>query len=118
MIQSACCRLSRTAVTGRFSHLSLSLQQVPARYFSNGDDDDKTTGGKTPRKDDTEADADPFGVHFEDGDERLGPDIPPKYKRDTMTGKFTGEKEAVLTDKKKKLLNPELNILHQLIVIG
>ncbi|KAL3908769.1 MAG: hypothetical protein SGILL_008357 [Bacillariaceae sp.] len=62
-------------------------------------------------KDDTnskqEAEEDPFGVHFEDGSDlgKLGPDSPPRYKRDAVTGKFTGEKETELTGDEKKLLN-------------
>lgn len=70
---------------------SLSLT---ARFFSkkSGSNDDATD--------------DPFGVHFEDGSDlgKLGPKSPPKYKRDAVTGKFTGEQEIEMTDREKKLL--------------
>jgi ribosomal protein S18 len=72
-----------------------SLQQLSCiKFFSD-------------KKGDKPRDDDPFGVNFEDGDEtgKLGPEIPPKYKRDTMTGKFTGEEEADLSDREKQLLN-------------
>ncbi|KAL3907359.1 MAG: hypothetical protein SGARI_003575, partial [Bacillariaceae sp.] len=61
---------------------------APRRYFSNNKDGE-----------------DPFGVHFEDGSDKLGPDSPPRYKRDAITGKFTGEQETELTPEEKKLLN-------------
>jgi ribosomal protein S18 len=50
---------------------------------------------------------DPFGVFFEDGSDlgKLGPKSPPRYKRDAVTGKFTGEQEIELTKREKKLLN-------------
>jgi small subunit ribosomal protein S18 len=48
---------------------------------------------------------DPFGVHFEDGSDKLGPDSPPRYRRDAVTGKFTGEQEKELTTEERKLLN-------------
>lgn len=52
-------------------------------------------------------DDDPFGVHFQDGDDmgKLGPKSPPKYRRDAVTGKFTGEQEEELSPREKKLLN-------------
>ena len=99
IIISASSRLFRPSAVGKSSPLtpSLSLQHaVPSRFFSN--DDDKNKGGKG-------SEDDPFGVNFEDGDEKLGPDIPPKYQRDAVTGKFTGKQEKELSDKDKKLLN-------------
>ena len=56
-------------------------------------------------KDDHEED--PFGLNFQDGTDlgNLGPTTPPRYKRDAVTGKFTGEKEKELTVREKKLLN-------------
>ena len=70
------------------------------RHFSKDSQDQKNTSKKT------EPDDDPFGVDFEDGTDhgKLGPSIPPRYKRDTMTGKFTGEKEFELTERERKLL--------------
>ncbi|VEU43254.1 unnamed protein product [Pseudo-nitzschia multistriata] len=69
-----------------------SLRPLAVRFFGSGD----------PKESD-----DPFGVHFQDGDDlgSLGPESPPRYKRDAVTGKFTGEKEEELTDREKKLLN-------------
>eukprot|EP00339_Tiarina_fusa_P022763 CAMPEP_0117019856 /NCGR_PEP_ID=MMETSP0472-20121206/15172_1 /TAXON_ID=693140 ORGANISM="Tiarina fusus, Strain LIS" /NCGR_SAMPLE_ID=MMETSP0472 /ASSEMBLY_ACC=CAM_ASM_000603 /LENGTH=348 /DNA_ID=CAMNT_0004724915 /DNA_START=31 /DNA_END=1074 /DNA_ORIENTATION=- len=82
LVASTCCRLGRSYGIGRSTKLSCIKGGKP-------DDDD------------------PFGVNFEDGDEAggLGPEIPPKYRRDSMTGKFTGEEEAELSEREKKLLN-------------
>lgn len=52
-------------------------------------------------------DDDPFGIHFDDGADRLGPTLPPKYKRDVMTGKFTGIIEKELTDNERSILNAD-----------
>ena len=62
-----------------------------------------TISDKPPKDED-----DPFGVHFQDGDDlgNLGPKSPPRYKRDAVTGKFTGEEEEELTESQKKLLKP------------
>ena len=74
------------------------------RYFSkDSEQDKKISKGASER---VEHDDDPFGVDFEDGTDhgKLGPSMPPRYKRDTMTGKFTGEKESELTERERKLL--------------
>lgn len=47
---------------------------------------------------------DPFGIKFEDGDDQLGPRLPPKYKRDAATGKLTGDVEAELTAEEREIL--------------
>jgi ribosomal protein S18 len=62
-------------------------------------------GGNT-NDGDGDGDEDPFGVNFQDGTDlgKLGPTSPPKYKRDAVTGKFTGEQEEELTPQEKKLL--------------
>mmetsp|Transcript_16381 Transcript_16381/g.37565 ORF Transcript_16381/g.37565 Transcript_16381/m.37565 type:complete len:408 (+) Transcript_16381:111-1334(+) len=54
----------------------------------------------------SDGDDDPFGVHFQDGNDlgNLGPESPPKYKRDAVTGKFTGEEEEELTEAERQLL--------------
>ena len=83
---------------------SLFLSSAPTlpnsnlRFFGN------TKHTKQPPKDN---DDDPFGVHFEDGNDlgNLGPKSPPRYKRDSVTGKFTGEEEEELTESERKLLN-------------
>ena len=67
-----------------------------SRFFSKDTSGEGKKGG--------EHDDDPFGVNFEDGTDKLGPTIPTKYKRDAMTGKFTGEAETEMTDREKKLL--------------
>lgn len=81
---------------------TLSHSSSYVRFFSGNDG--KGKNNKSP-KDDHEDD--PFGVHFEDGSDlgNLGPKSPPRYKRDTVTGKFTGEEEEELTAAEKKLLN-------------
>lgn len=47
---------------------------------------------------------DPFGVNYDDGNEQLGPTLPPKYIRDSATGKLTGKVEAELTEEERSLL--------------
>lgn len=105
---ASCRRRSSSAVIGSLQQqttiqpqqrsplfLSSTLSNNSARFFSN-------TGDKPPKDED-----DPFGVHFQDGDDlgNLGPKSPPRYKRDAVTGKFTGEEEEELTESQKKLLN-------------
>jgi len=76
------------------STLSNNNTDTCSRFFSSGK-------GKNDNDDD------PFGVHFQDGNDlgNLGPKSPPRYKRDAVTGKFTGEEEEELTEGEKKLLN-------------
>lgn len=83
---------------GRYNATLPSLT-TKARFFSKDTGIDKESG-KTEHNDD------PFGVDFEDGEDhgKLGPSIPPRYKRDLMTGKFTGEKETELSERERKLL--------------
>ena len=47
---------------------------------------------------------DPFGLNFDDGDDGLGPTLPPSYKRDKTTGAFLGEIEHELTEADKRAL--------------
>jgi ribosomal protein S18 len=88
--------------TNRLAILRPAVQASPStaavRFFSKKKDENE---GKSKGETD-----DPFGVHFEDGTDhgKLGPSIPPKYKRDKMTGKFTGEKETELSDKDTELI--------------
>eukprot|EP00980_Cylindrotheca_fusiformis_P007859 scaffold1669_cov129-Cylindrotheca_fusiformis.AAC.70 len=89
------------AVGSKISQKHLQpVSAISMKFFSRGSDDDKKSG-KMEHGDD-----DPFGVDFEDGEDhgKLGPSIPPRYKRDSMTGKFTGEKETELTAGERKLL--------------
>jgi ribosomal protein S18 len=103
ILLGSCTRRSRS-----FSVLSSSLSQplhqnilssktqhsdlYCVRFFTDGKNKD---------------DDDPFGVNFQDGTDlgNLGPKSPPRYKRDAVTGKFTGEEEEELTESEKKLLN-------------
>lgn len=108
ILLASCRRRSSSTVVGALQQQSIiqqrSQQRLPLfrsstntniRFFSN-------TGDKPPKDED-----DPFGVHFQDGDDlgNLGPKSPPRYKRDAVTGKFTGEEEEELTESEKKLLN-------------
>ena len=70
------------------------------RLSSSGNRDDKSNSN-------TDHADDPFGLNFDDGTEpgNLGTTLPPKYKRDKLTGKFTGEEEKELTAAEKKILN-------------
>lgn len=63
-------------------------------------------GGDKKRSDVSNTEDDPFGVDFEDGTEHggLGPAMPPRFKRDELTGKFTGEKEMDISDRDRKFL--------------
>ena len=72
-----------------------SSRLVVARCFSDGGDDNNNNDNN---KDD------PFGVHFQDGSDGLGPDKPPSYVRDRATGKMTGEVIRELSDADEKLL--------------
>jgi ribosomal protein S18 len=74
-----------------------SSRFASGRFFSGKYGDNK--GG-------SDHDDDPFGLKFEGGTEpgNLGKKLPPKYKRDPMTGKFTGEEEKEFTQEEKKLL--------------
>jgi len=92
---------------------ALSQGNSCIRFFSNGDESDnrKSNGGaKNPKQKQQQKDEhedDPFGVNFKDGNDlgNLGPKSPPRYKRDAVTGKFTGEEEEELKEHEKKLLN-------------
>ena len=81
-------------------------QYPAARHFSakGGGSDDKKSQANSGKESDH--DDDPFGLNFEGGSEpgKLGTTLPPKYKRDPMTGKFTGEEEKEFTQEEKKLL--------------
>ena len=95
-VKTTCLRLTRPRISVGGGNISYAT-----RYFSkDGREDDK----RSPPDDD------PFGLKFETGSEpgNLGSTLPPKYKRDPMTGKFTGEKEEELTAADKKLLKMDL----------
>ena len=83
----------------KFSVLSPTFS-VAVRSFSDDKNNDKD-------KDASSVVSDPFGVNFDDGPDGLGPSKPPSYKRDAMTGRFTGEivPESTLTDADKRLLD-------------
>jgi small subunit ribosomal protein S18 len=51
---------------------------------------------------------DPFGVNFDDSNNKLGPDLPPKLVRDTTTGRLTGDVEAEVTEEERRLLDSPL----------
>lgn len=82
---------------------SRASQVGAARFFSGNKGD-----GKDEKSSDrqTDYDDDPFGLKFEGGSEpgNLGTTLPPKYKRDPMTGKFTGDEEKEFTQAERKLL--------------
>jgi ribosomal protein S18 len=92
-------------------------QNLSLRYFSRTSDKNESSSrlpvskgrNNTTNTNNTNSDdeIDPFGVFFEDGSDlgKLGPKSPPRYKRDAVTGKFTGEQEIELTVREKKLLN-------------
>lgn len=76
---------------------SLRYSRSSPRFFSSGDKgSDKKNEGE-----------DPFGINFQDGSEGLGPNLPPIYKRDTTTGRFTGEIEPELSEKERRILSAD-----------
>mmetsp|Transcript_1194 Transcript_1194/g.1561 ORF Transcript_1194/g.1561 Transcript_1194/m.1561 type:complete len:409 (+) Transcript_1194:133-1359(+) len=89
------------SATQRLESLNLGC-----RLFSttggDGGGDDKNNTNVIPPEEEIE---DVFGVNFEDGADKLGTDLPPKYKRDAATGRLTNEVEKELTDKEHKILN-------------
>ena len=93
MLQTRC-KISVDTVQ-RFQKPSI---QSPARFLSSGSDDEKKG----------EKGTDPFGVSFDDGDDlgKIGPtsQLPPKYRRDSATGKLTGDVEADLTAEERDML--------------
>jgi ribosomal protein S18 len=80
------------------------------RYFSSSNNQG---GGKDGNGDD-----DPFGLNFDDGENlgKLGPTTPPKYRRDAVTGKFTGEEETELSPSERRLLNMDALQEHDYLV--
>lgn len=92
---------SVTSSTGPLSllakHTAPSIAPYPRRWLSSGKDGDDDSNKNDPSDD-------PFGVNFDDGSDKLGPDTPPLYKRDSVTGKFTGEQEVELTPQERQLL--------------
>lgn len=93
------------------SHLCPFAMDV--RFFSNDNDDKKKS------TDDNNISDDPFGVNYEDGEDhgKLGPkkDLPPRYVRDSATGKFTGKVEQDLTDEEQRMLDMDDIDRHQII---
>mmetsp|Transcript_26883 Transcript_26883/g.32592 ORF Transcript_26883/g.32592 Transcript_26883/m.32592 type:complete len:394 (-) Transcript_26883:58-1239(-) len=75
------------------------------RYFSSksGKNDDNNDNNSNNNNNNKNAE-DPFGVTYQDGPENLGPNLPPRYKRDPLTGKLTGDTETELSPDDKKLL--------------
>lgn len=76
-----------------------SWSHVKSRLLSTtgGGGDDKNSNSNS-------SSGDPFGVQFEDGADKVGPNLPPKYRRDATTGKFTGDVEAELTSEERDIL--------------
>lgn len=105
-------RLSRLQLSScaQRNHRSLALQQprtFAVRYLSDGKD-----GGNNNNDD-------PFGVNFQDGEDhgKLGPkeDLPPRYVRDSATGKFTGQVDQELTEEEQRMLKMDDMDRHQII---
>ena len=93
--------------TYRVKPLGLKPRRIVQLRFlstSDGDSGEKDTlkGGTT----DSVKDDDIFGVNYEDGEDRMGPssDYPPILKRDTTTGRVTGE-ENQMSDKDRSVLS-------------
>lgn len=100
LVLASCSRLANTAASRNLIKYNAPAL-TSARFLSTGNGD----GKKGPTNSEISGD-DPFGVNFDQGTEpgNLGTNLPPKYKRDSMTGKFTGEEEQEMTGAEKKLL--------------
>lgn len=68
---------------------------------------DSPTVNTVRHKSDDKITRDPFGVSYNDGEEKLGPEseLPPKYVRDPISGKLTGETESEPSQGDAELLN-------------
>jgi ribosomal protein S18 len=104
LLQSNCRISSRVAATAARPS---ALRFLSGKSSGGGGSDDADNKDNTSV--DKQQDSDPFGVRYDDGDEpgKLGPpdQMPPKYRRDAATGKFTGDVEAELTAEERRLLN-------------
>lgn len=103
ILLASCRRRSSSAIIGSLQQQTAiqTQQRSPLLLSSTLNNNNRFFSSDKPPKDED----DPFGVHFQDGDDNLGPKSPPRYKRDAVTGKFTGEQEEELTESQKKLLN-------------
>ena len=93
------CKISSSSAATASIHsgsrsITSALLSSQSRFLSS------STGGGG----DKDGKDDPFGIKFEDGDDQLGPRLPPKYKRDAATGKLTGDVEAELTAEERDIL--------------
>jgi len=126
MIASRCVRSSQ--VTARLSALSLTRSAGKKGSFGPCSLSSRSTrlfsGGGSSKKEGDHPKEDPFGVNYEDGSDQgnLGPssELPPKYRRDTATGKFTGEIEVEVSDDERQLLHmddleKERALIHRLV---
>jgi len=99
--------LTRSAANGSFRP-NLSSSSNAARFFSGGSKKDGENNNNKNNNNNNDKE-DPFGVNYNDGSDqgKLGPssELPPRYVRDTATGKFTGEIEVEVTEEERKLLN-------------
>jgi hypothetical protein len=114
-----------SAVAARYSsshhHIQYSTTaSITRRQFSTGNGGKK--GSRTPPYptegdepdvifDEDATTADFFGVAFDDGDDpgKLGPeaDLPPLYKRDAATGRFTGDVEVELSEEQRRVIESD-----------
>src|SRR5210317_1404381 len=90
-------RIGETSTSRLGYNRSRQLHSLRSSFLARG-----FSSGKNSKSDNKYHD-DPFGVDFEDGTDhgKLGPSMPPKYKRDSMTGKFTGETETELSERER-----------------
>ena len=116
LLQTQCQISTSSAVTVPTTGLRSSINGLrssspPSRFFSStggggeGSDIDNNNNNNDNSKTNKDGNDDPFGVSFEDGDDKLGPKLPPKYKRDSATGKLTGDIEAELTAEEREILH-------------
>ena len=88
------------------SWYSLGVRVLSTSGGGSGDKEKTITNRKGDLSQDTAAD-DIFGVNYEDGDDRMGPEsaYPPMYKRDATTGHLTGDVENEMTEDDRRILS-------------
>lgn len=63
--------------------------------------------GKGGNDDESSGEEDPFGLGLDDASQRYGQTLPPLYKRDTTTGRMTGEILTEITAEEKAILQAD-----------
>jgi ribosomal protein S18 len=81
-------------------------RMVTSNSNGGGDDEKGTNSRDTNTGSNIHVQNDPYGVHYHDGDQGVGPVelLPPRYKRDPTTGMTTSDIHTELTPEDQRLL--------------